>query len=85
MKKVINVEQELEKTIQFHVKLAQITILKQEIKEIKHKVVKTTEEADNDLLRQLRISNAAKRAEIELKREHLRARAENIASTKERF
>lgn len=73
------------KLIEFHVKQAKIKLLKHEVKSFRTKVVKTIEEADNDQLRQLRISIAAKRAQVELKREELRARAATIAETKERF
>lgn len=71
--------------MEFHAKVAQVKALKYENKKLKAQVVATTEQADNDQLRQLRIKNAAKKLEIQNRKEQLQLRASNLQATKERF
>lgn len=85
VKKVVNSQGEFEKLMEFHAKIAQIKIVKYENKTLKAQVVETTEQADNDQLRQLRIKLAAKKAEISKRKEQLQIKAIKLSATKERF
>lgn len=71
--------------MELHCKQARKTTLKFELKQLKEKVVKSTEEADSDQLRQLRISNAVKLVEIQRRKQQLQLQAEKLQAAKERF